>query len=63
VAGSLTAPLVEPHEAVMGAAGAVVYALSLATAPWVVDRPVIQWASQTAGRKAGREDRFQLSGR
>ena len=46
----------------MGAAGAVVYALSLATAPWVVDRPVTQWVSKTVGRKADREDRFQLSG-
>jgi hypothetical protein len=46
----------------MGTAGAVVYTLSLATAPWVVDRPVTQWASKTVGRKAVREDRFQLSG-
>jgi hypothetical protein len=46
----------------MGAAGAVVYVLSLATAPWVVDRPVTQWVSKTVGRKAGRKDRFQLSG-
>jgi len=47
----------------MGAAGAIVYALSLATAPSVVDRPVTtQWVSKTVGRKAGREDRFQLSG-
>ena len=46
----------------MGAAGAIVYALSLATAPLVVDRPVTQWVSKTVGRKAGREDRFQLSG-
>jgi hypothetical protein len=46
----------------MGAAGAIVYVLSLATAPWVVDRPVTQWVRKTVGRKAGREDRFQLSG-
>jgi hypothetical protein len=39
-----------PYVAVMGAAGAAVYVLSLAIVPWWLTGLVTQWVSKTAGR-------------
>jgi MFS family permease len=39
-----------PYAAVMGAAGAAVYVLSLAIVPWWLTGLVTQWVSKTAGR-------------
>jgi hypothetical protein len=39
-----------PYAAVMGAAGAAVYVLLLATVPWWLTGLVTQWVSKTAGR-------------
>jgi hypothetical protein len=42
--------LLGPYAAVMGAAGAAVYVLSLAIVPWWLTGLVTQWVSKTAGR-------------
>ena len=44
---------IKPHQAVMGAAGAVVYVLSLATAPWVVGPACHPMGEQNSRAKSG----------